>query len=85
MSRSYKNHTKATSYKVIRLILQPLTFHYITALLYVLTSLFSYKYLYTYSDYNKFNIDSFKKDLEKSLSNKRIRIHSFLKYICPFS
>ena len=39
-----------TSDKMIRLILQPLTFHYITDRLYVLTSLFSY-IDYIYIDY----------------------------------
>ena len=34
-----------TSYKIIRLILQPLAFHYITHRLFVLSSLFSYIYI----------------------------------------
>ena len=36
------------SYKIIRLILQPLTIYYIIACLYVLTSLVSYIYIYIY-------------------------------------
>ena len=46
-----------TSDKMIRLILQPLTFHYITDRLYVLTSLFSYIdyiYIYIYIVYKEF-------------------------------
>ena len=37
-----------TSYKIIRLLFQPLAFHYITDRLYVLTYLFSYIYKYIY-------------------------------------
>ena len=36
------------SYEIIRLILQPLTFHSITDHLYVLYSLFSHVYIYIY-------------------------------------
>ena len=48
-----------TSDKMIQLILQPLTFHYITDRLYVLTSLFSYIdyiyiYIYIYIVYKEF-------------------------------
>ena len=46
-----------TSDKMIRLILQPLTFHYITDRLYVLTPLFSYIdyiYIYIYIVYKEF-------------------------------
>ena len=37
-----------TSYKIIRLILQPLKFLYTTDRLYVLSSLFSYIYIYIF-------------------------------------
>ena len=37
-----------TSYEIIRLILQPMTFHHITDRLYVLSFLFSYIYIYIF-------------------------------------